>query len=129
MKNPFETIKKVVRPEKHTQVSFERAAQERARASQEYQKAEGNPDKEHQPEYNKWLKLLLKEFEEARKKAAKLYGKGWEEAHELKERHERLIKEAREALERLVEFEMDKLGMTNEDYEMRKAIDAQKIQE
>lgn len=47
----------------------------------------------------------------------------------MNEKHEKLIKEAKEALERLVEFEMDKLGMTNEDYEMRKAIDAQKIQE
>lgn len=128
MKNPFEKIKEVVRPEKHTQVSFERAARERARVSQELIKAKENPDEEHRPEYNKWLKLLFKDFEEARKKAAKLYGKGWEGAHELKERHERLIEEAREALEKLVKFEIDELGMTGDDYETRKAIAAQEIQ-
>lgn len=55
MKNPFETIKKVVRPEKHTQVSFERVAQERARTSHEYLKAKENPDEEHRLEYKKWL--------------------------------------------------------------------------
>ncbi len=129
MKNPFEKIKEVVRPEKHTQVSFERAARERARTSQELIKAKENPDEEHRPEYNKWLIILFKDFEEARKKAAKLYGRGQKEAHELNEKHERLMKEAKEALEKLVKFEMGELGMTNEDYEMRKAIDAQKIQE
>ncbi len=128
MKNPFEKIKEVVKPEKHTQVSFERAAQERARTSHEYFKAKENPDEEHKPEYKKWLKLLFKDFEEARKKAAKLYGRGWKEAHKLNEEHEKLIKEAKEALEKLVKFEMEELGMTNEDYEMRKALDAQKIQ-
>ncbi len=129
MENPFKKIKEVVRPEKHTQTSFERAAQERARTSQEYLRARENPDEEHRPEYNKWLISLFKDFEKAREKAAKLYGRGQKEAHELNEKHERLMKEAKEALEKLVEFEMGKLGMTNEDYGMRKAIDAQKIQE
>ena len=129
MKNPFEKIKEVVKPEEHTQVSFERAAQERARISQEYQRAKENPDEEHRPKYKKWLKLLFKDFEEARKKAAKLYGKGWKEAHKLSEEHEKLIKEAKEALEKLVKFEMEELGMTSEDYEMTKGIAAQKIQE
>lgn len=129
MKNPFEKIREVVRPEKHTQASFERAARERARTSREYLKAKENPDEEHRPEYNKWLILLFKDFEEARRKAAKLYGRGQKEAHELNEKYERLTKEAKEALERLVKFGIEELGMTNEDYEMRKAIDAQKIQE
>ena len=128
MKNPFEKIKEVIKPEKHTQASFERAARERARTSREFLKAKENPDEAHRPGYNKWLISLFKDFEKAREKAAKLYGRGQKEAHELNEKHEKLMREAKEALEKLVKFEMNELGMTNEDYEMRKGIAAQEIQ-
>lgn len=110
MENPFRKIKEVVKPEKHTPVSFDRAAQERARTSRNIQEAKEHPDNEYQPEYQKWLKLLFKDFEEARKKVAKLYGRGQKEAHELNEEHEKLISEAKEALEKLVKFGSGEIG-------------------
>ncbi len=47
----------------------------------------------------------------AEKAASKIYGKGWEDAHELEHRRQELQDKVREAQEELAKFEHEELGM------------------
>lgn len=77
--------------------------------------------------YQKWISELEERSQKAQSRWWQIYQRGIGETHELQSQHKKLIAEARAALEKLTQFEVNELGMQTRDYQARKEMTAEEL--